>query len=814
MNRPAAPGRGAAAALASLAVLLLLAGAGPALAQDEDPTQRLASLSVRVDSIAVIGNDRHVSDVIITRSGLRVGNVVRGAQIQQAVKNLFSSGDFSDVRIGVVDDDDPERGVFYILVEERPYVSSYEFTGLTVVDEGMIRDTIGLARSSPLDPDRIARTRGTLLDMLSDEGFPTAQVDTLVREDPEIPSQFLVVFAVDEGPRMGVAEVVFEGNERFTDDQLLEHLALNEEGFLWTRSGQLRRNEYRRDLVERLPELYRSWGYLDFAVLGDTVIADRQTGKGRVIIHVSEGPEYVLESLRVSGNRNFPLEVVEPIARKGQREPQVGEEYPPFNFTSFYAAPGELADLYRDAGYLRAQAIPEIRRVETGPGERPRLAATMVILENQASYIREISIEGNTYTHDRVIRSRLFVFPGDVYSQQRLVSSFQAIQGLNFFDPLPPDEAINIRERPDGDIDIALRVQEKNTGMMNFGVTASGYTGLAGFIGYTQPNLFGLAKSGSFRWIFGRRQQDLDLTYSDPEIRGSLYSGNISLRDSRDQFTGFSLGDRRQRGGLVEFGIPVLGLRQTRAFIGYSLFADRVSGLDTTDVVGQRFSLFNGTRSAVSVRLVQDGRNNPVFPTAGSRNQLLIRHTGGGLGGDGNYRRLDLTSEWFVPVGEIGGGPGAAAPAEITFGLAFQAGALIGDNPFFTERYYVGGTQAGIQLRGYDEASVTPQGHVPGESQFSDLDRVGEAFFRAGATLGLKLTSSVFFSTFMDAGNVWLDWRQLNPSDLLVGAGVGASLVTPFGPLGLDYAYGFQRRDAVGRPDPGWQLHFKFGRVY
>ena len=69
-----------------------------------------------------------------------------------------------------------------------------------------------------------------------------------------------------------------------------------------------------------------------------------------------------------------------------------------------------------------------------------------------------------------------------------------------------------------------------------------GFTGLAGFIGYSQPNLFGLAKTGSFRWIFGRRQQDIDLTYSDPEILGSRYSGTITLRNSRDQFTGFSLG--------------------------------------------------------------------------------------------------------------------------------------------------------------------------------------------------------------------------------------------------------------------------------
>ncbi len=793
-------------------LMFAVAGAEAAAGQQ---AANLDEFSVRVDSVIVLGNSRHRTADIISASGLRKGNIVRQPQIQGAIRRLFSSGDFSDIEIGIAESTDPAQGIFYIRVVERPYITQYAFKGLERVSESLIRDTVGLARNSPLDPHRIARTRSTLLDLLSNEGFPAAAVDTLIRPDPAFPSDFLVVFDVDEGPRLGVTEIVIEGNEAFTDGELRKAMATDEEGFFWFDSGELKKDEFRRDLTIRLPEFYASHGYRDFQVLGDTIISDRTTGKGRIEIRVSEGEQYLLEDLRISGNRALPLAIIEPVVRRDQERPRDGEEHPPFNFTAFYAAPQNLGDIYRNLGYLGASIVPDVRRVEVAAGERPRVAARLSILEGEPSYIREISIEGNTSTHDRVIRNRLFIFPGDVYSQERLISSFQAIQGLNFFEPLPPDEAINISRRADGDIDITLRVQEKQTGTLQFGITASGFTGLAGFIGYSQPNLFGLAKTGSFRWIFGRRQQDLDLSYSDPELLGSRYSGSITLRSSRDQFTGFSLGDRRQTGGLTEFGIPILGLRATRLFVGYSLFADRVRGLDTANVVGRRFSLFTGTRSAVTVRLVQDNRNNPVFPTRGARNQFSIRQTGGMLGGDGNYQKLDLTSDWFVPVGQIGGGPGSTgSPIELTFGLSFQAGIILGQNPFFTERYYVGGTQAGIQLRGYDEATITPSGHIPNEAPFSDLDRVGESFFRTGATFGIKLTNSIFTSVFLDAGNVWQNAAQLNPTDLLVGAGMGASLVTPFGPLGLDYAYGFDRRDVLGRPDPGWQLHFKFGRVF
>lgn len=791
----------------TIGAILALAGVAPVFGQN------LAVSSVRVDSIVVSGNFRRSETEIIDRSGLRVGNIVQLPQVQDVIRRLFATGDYADIQVSV-GGDDPERGIFYITVEERPYITRYEFEGLESLGAGTVRDTIGLAQNAPLDPDRIARARAFIIEVLSNEGFPTARVDTVIRPDPARPGNFRFAFRVREGPRLGVTSIRFEGNEAFTDGQLRSAMVTDQEGFMWFNQGQLKKDEYRLDLAERLPEYYARHGYLDFQVVEDTVISDPVTGKGRIVVWVEEGPQYTLEELRVVGNRAFAASVIEESARAGQVETDEGETAP-FNQPAFVTASGSLGDLYRNAGYLDARILPDVQRLPPAePGENPRVAAVLSIREGDPSYFREINIEGNTYTHDRIIRNRLFIFPSDIYSQERLVSTVQAIQGLGFFEPLPPDQAVEFRQRPDGDVDVTLRVQEKQTGTVNFGVTASGVSGFAGFVGYEQPNLFGRAKSGRFRWIFGSRQQDIDVSYSDPEIFGSRRSATVTLRSSRNRFTGFSLGNRRQTGGLIEVGTPLFGLRSVRLFVGYSLFNDQVSGLDTTNLsVTRRRFLTSGTRSGLSFRLVQDTRNNPLFPTAGSRNTISLRHTGGFLGGSGNYQKVDVSSEWFVPVAQIGGGL-QSVPMQFTFGMNFAAGIILGDNPFFTERYFVGGTQTGIQLRGYQEATVTPIGHIPREARVSDLDRVGESYFKAGTTFGLKLTSSIFVSAFMDAGNAWRDAGELNPTDLLVGAGLGVSLVSPFGPIGLDYAYGFDRRDVLGRPDPGWQLHFKFGRIF
>ena len=797
---------------ASFAATLFLTGVASLLGQQG---QEIDRFSVRIDSVQVLGNVRHSDTEIIDRSGLRTGTIVQFPQIQRAIRRLFATGDYDDVRIDVTA---RPPNIFYIVVTERPYISRYAFEGLENVSAGMIRDTIGLARNAPLDPDRISRAQTLILQVLSNEGFPTAEVDTAITPDPERPPDYLVTFRVDEGPRLGITEIAFEGNEAFTDTELRGAMKIDQEGFLWFHSGELKKDEYRADLADRLPEFYASHGYLDFQVLGDTVISDRTTGKGRVVIRLYEGPQYLLEDIQITGSRRFPISLLSEMARDGQGERREEEEelLPPYNRTAFLESTGDVGDLYRDAGYLAARVIPDERRLPPAEeGGNPRIVARWNIVEGNPSYVREVRIVGNTYTHDRIIRDRIRIFPGDVYSQQRLIQSIQAIQGLGFFDPLPPQEAIEFRQRPDGDIDLTLRVKEKNTGALNFDVTASAGTGFAGFIGYEQPNLFGQAKLGSFRVVFGGRQQDIELRYSDPEIMNSRTSGTIVARSARDRFTGFSLGDRRQTGGFLELGRPVFGLRSTRFFVGYSLFDDRVSDLDTASIVSSDFpeTVFQGTRSTVSFRVVQDGRNSPLFPTSGSRNTANVRFTGGILGGDGNYQKIDLLSEWFVPVAAIGGGL-KSNPIEFMLGLNFGVGVILGSNPFFTERFFMGGVQAGLQVRGYEEATITPNGHIPRNAPISDLNRVGEAYFRTSAVFGMKLTNSIFMSAFMDAGNNFARAKELNPTDLLVGAGLGVSLVTPFGPIGLDYAYGFDRRDVLGRPDPGWQLHFKFGRIF
>lgn len=791
--------------------MLTLAGASPLRAQDQGLYQ------VRVDSIVVSGVNRYSPESVRRIARLRVGDVVNGPDIQASIQRLFATGEFADIEVSVTPG---TPAVFFIRVVERPVVGQYLFEGLEHANIGAIRDSAGLIAGTALDPSRVARARVLIRSKLSNAGFPQAVVDTTMTPDPSGLDQLDVTFVVDEGPRLALVRVDFLGNDALASGDLRSRMSTVEEGFFWFRPGELHEDEYRTDLSVRIPAYYGSKGYIDMEVLGDTILVDRSTGKGRIEILVAEGEQYRLRSLQIDGNHRFPTSQLsayfEP-ARNGELDGSgqpVGELHP-FDQVEFEEATQNINDLYRDAGYLRARIISDVARHPADSLHAfPTVDVSWFIQEGQPAYIRSVQIVGNDFTHDRVIRKILLTLPGDIYSQQLLISSIRNIQSLGFFETLPPDQAIEINPREDGDIDIVYRVKERQTGNINFGLSAAGVTGLAGFIGYDQPNLFGQAKIGHFRWLFGRNAQDISISYTDPEFFAPRTSMTVGLQSSREQFQTFNLGDRRQTGGFTEVGFPILDLRATRFFVGYSLFNDEVSDLEFFGIQpGQETTLTQGTRSTVNFRLVRDTRSGGLFPTTGARHSVSVKFTGGFLGGDGDYGKYGFSSEWFSRVGQIGGGP-TSVPIELVLGLQFRAGLVMGDNPFFIERYFGGGTQAGQRVRGYDEATITPNGHIPRSAPVGSIDRVGESFFTTTAQFGVKLTDNIFASAFIDGGNVWETAGDFNPTDLLIGAGFGASLVTPFGPIGLDYAYGFDRRDVLGRPDPGWQLHFRFGQVF
>jgi outer membrane protein insertion porin family len=274
------------------------------------------------------------------------------------------------------------------------------------------------------------------------------------------------------------------------------------------------------------------------------------------------------------------------------------------------------------------------------------------------------------------------------------------------------------------------------------------------------------------------------------------------------------LGHLRRRGASLQVGFPAFRDRYTRLFVSYSIDGQTFGGA-VNQAFANRFGCNDCVRSSVGLSVLRDTRIDLPFPTGGAIVQLNVSQSGGPLGGRGNFQRVDMDGRWYAPLGGLGGDTRGGG-VRFTLGFNTRSGFVFGDAPFFEQLFAMGGTQFGIPLRGYDEFSITPVGFDPtaGVGRASGINSFGKSFFAMTAELGARISQAFYFSVFSDAGNVWAQAGQYNPTRLFRGAGIGVSVVSPFGPIGLDYAYGFDRTDVQGRPDPGWKLHFRVGNIF
>ncbi len=313
----------------------------------------------------------------------------------------------------------------------------------------------------------------------------------------------------------------------------------------------------------------------------------------------------------------------------------------------------KISSAYATEGYIYANVRPVVER-RVADDSTHYVDLRWEVDERTPAVINRIDIFGNDYTHETCIRDQLVILPGQVFNQEALIRSWQSLGNLGFFEtPIPSPDTRTANDQ--GDVDIIFRVKEKRTGNVNFGASMGQGTGVGGFIGLEQPNLFGQCKRGSLQWQFGRYINDFNLSYSDPRIRQSLISGTLSMYRSLQRYYIADLGRSLRTGAQLQFGIPLPHSPYTRVFVSYG--AENVS-FGTQGLLGDFRS--DGTnksfRSTLGFSLARDTRIDLPFPTAGAQYNLAANFNGGILGGTASFQRYTADASAFAPLGQIGGG--------------------------------------------------------------------------------------------------------------------------------------------------------------
>ena len=534
-------------------LLLSFARFVPAWCNSRSQAQNIPTIAV--DSLAIEGNvpgspPRRSSEQLASSPGMPINY----RDIQRAVTNLIRTGQFDDVIV-------EQRGaggrvILVLVVTERPILGQWFIEGNTHLSTRSVKDRVRIRDGRPIDRDGVQRALLAIDSLYNEKGYYAARVTA--REVMSTPQSVDIIFEIFEGERVAVSQVVVSGNERFTDEEIVGQIGTRPEGFWWFRKGDYDEDRLERDLRERLPRFYAQHGMIEFQVTSDTLVPDAGSGKGTLYLTVDEGETYLVGDLRINGNRRYSSEELArhyPFGGPNALLPQGAGAVMEYDRTAWEVATEDVRSIYANNGYIYAVITPRETRRTTADGKR-YVDLSWTVQEGQPATINKIVIVGNDVTHESVIRRTIVMVPGQLFSRDALINSYRSIENLGFFQsPMPPPDVQPVNG-VGPDVDVIFRVEEKRTGNINFGASLGQGTGIGGFLGLEEPNLFGKGKRGRLQWQFGRNINDFTLSYTDPAIKESMVSGTMTLFNSRSRFTVGDLGTRRAEGDNSRSAFP------------------------------------------------------------------------------------------------------------------------------------------------------------------------------------------------------------------------------------------------------------------
>jgi outer membrane protein insertion porin family len=412
------------------------------------------------------------------------------------------------------------------------------------------------------------------------------------------------------------------------------------------------------------------------------------------------------------------------------------------------------------------------------------------ITEGKPAHINEINIAGNTKTSERVIRRELIVSPGDVFLRPRLIRSLREVFSLGFFNA-PPEPVVK-PANDEGDIDITLKVEEKQTGQFRLGAGFSSLNSISGFIGVAETNFLGRGQTVGLDWEFSRYRQNVDLNFTEPWLLGTPTELSVNVFDRLQNQVRQQFYDDRRRGISVRVGRPFPWFDYTSVYLRYRFERIGLTNF-SSGYTGPLLSIQWPQRtSSLALTALRNSTDNPFRPGTGTRSSFTAEVNGGALlGGDVTFQRYEANFQWYETLFW-----------KLVLQFRYGAGVLDGygspsEVPDY-EKYRLGGNRL-YGVRGYDFYEIVPEGNAP---------FLGGRFMQIlSYEVSIPLAQNIFGLVFFDSGNTWNSFRGSNPLVLKKGVGLGIRIDLPMlGTIGFDYGYGFDKPSGAG-----WEPHLTLG---
>lgn len=788
-----------------------------------------------IGGISVSGIQFIDQNIITNLSGLYLGDkiTVPGESITEAIEKLWDQGLFSDIQITstrIVDD----KIFLNIHLQELPRISGIEIEGIRKGEEKDLMELVRLRVGSQATENILDNTKRLIKNHYISKAFLNADVQIYQQNDSIMSNGVRITIAVNKGDKVRISDITFKGNEALSDRKLRRAMKKTKRRDINIfKSSKFIDKEYQEDMIS-LANYYNKYGYRDATVVGDSIYTINEKRIG-IQITVDEGPQYYFRDIKWVGNSKMPGDMLEHILGI-----KTGDVYDKELLEErLFIDDNSISTIYMDDGYLFFNVEPVETRVANDS-----IDLEMRIFEGPQATINNVTILGNTKTHENVIRRELFSKPGDLFSKTSITRSIRELATLGHFDP----EKLDVRPIPnpgDGTVDLTFIVEEKPNDQLEIsgGWGQGMFVGTVGvrFSNFSMGRIFrkdawSPIPSGDSQTLSIRAQTNgsyykaLSLSFVEPWLGGKKPTNlSFSVYHTIENYPGTLFLQRGAQSIKVSGGALGIGTRLKWPddwFSFYNEFSYQHYSLDNWN---NYFIFTDGKSNNFSYKAVfaRNSISQPLYPRNGSNFMLSLQITPPySLINGKDYKSITNPSEkynwieyhkwtgkaqWFQQlIGDLVLFTGAQ------FGYLGYYNKDIGYSPF--EGFDVGGDgmsgytlygRETIGLRGYSNSSITPK---HGSAQVANLYTKYTVELRFPAILQPQAT--VYVLGFLEAGNAWYEFRTFNPFNVHRSAGIGARLFLPMiGLLGVDWGYGFDAIPYSPGSNKG-QFHFTIGQSF
>ncbi len=829
--------------------------------------------------LEVTGIKSYNEQTVKTYTGLREGQpiTVPGDQISGVIKKLWSLELFSSIDFYITNIEG-DNIYLELNIIERPTLSNVTIYGVKKGKvQDIVQDT-DLKKGKKITESLISNTKNYLKNKYQKDGYLNTEVFIATAVDTSETNAQSMVINVNKGEKVKIRRIDFEGNDKFSNAKLRKSLKKTKKkqfGRLWKKSKYIE-EDYSEDL-KLLADKYAENGYRDARVLSDSIINvnDRNID---VLIKVEEGDKYYFGNIDFIGNAVYTDKQLGQVLgiKKGStyngvllRERIADETKPDAE---------DLTNLYQNNGYLFSQINPvevsaqndtidfEIRIIEGKETFLDHVTVTGNDKTNDHVIFRELRTRpGQKYSKENIVRSIRELGQLGFFDAEQIAPDIQ--------NPDPNAGTVDLAYSlvESGSSQVELQGGYGGGGFIGtLGLSFSNFSIQNIFNGEAyKPVPMGDGQTFALRIQASRTFRVYSLTFSEPWLGGkkpvrfstslsrtqqflASFDNNGRVQVNKDQqfsISGVSFGVAKRvqwpddfhtlshslsyqlydfqnyQTGLFNFGngrshelAYTIGISRSSAGPG-RIFPLQGSIFELTGKFTPPYSLFSDKDYAGlkerSEELTELSTERPLTPEERAELEAIDQERFELL----EFFKIKFRGDWYTRLVDK-----LVLRTNIEFGFLGSYNDDVGDVPF--ERFFLGGDGLGnqftldgretIQLRGYENASLTPVDPITGQQEGGLIYNKYSLELRYPLTL--KPTASIYALGFLEAGSSYYNFQEFNPFEIQRSAGVGLRIFMPaFGLLGIDFGYGFDedlRPSSAGLGPSGWQTHFIIGQQF